>query len=173
MKRIYCFLIFLWPLLSNGQTNNSLSIWNTVPDIELHQLINYKDTSARLSDFKGKLVILDFWSTYCKTCIKGLPKLDSLQKEFDGKIQILLITHPAGSNFGPASIKETFAKWKKAGLYIPAIPVATSGNEAIISMFPHEYIPYYVWIDSKGRILALTSYLLMTKQTIRTLLNKD
>jgi thiol-disulfide isomerase/thioredoxin len=172
-------MIILWPGLSNGQASAPLKdissppvmVGNIVPDITLHQLINYKDTCANLSDFKGKLIILDFWSVYCKTCIKALSKLDSLQKEFEGKIQIVLITHPSGNNFGIASMKETFTKWARAGLYIPGLPVATSGNENVIAIFPHEYIPHYVWIDAKGRLCAVTSYQLMNKQTILTLLN--
>ena len=179
MKPIYCLMVILWPFLSKGQivateempSQPALYLENIVPDLTIHQLLNYKDTCASLSNFRGKLIILDFWSVYCKTCIKALPKLDSLQKEFEGKIQILLITHPSGNNFGIASMKQTFARWAKAGLYIPHLPVATSGNESLIELFPHEYIPHYVWIDSRGKLCAITGYNLMNKQMIETLLN--
>ena len=172
-------MIFFCPVLSSGQAARPvrqiselpiLYIGNTVPDVSLHQLLNYKDTCANLSDFRGKWILLDFWSIYCKTCLNALPELGALQKEFADKIQILLIAHPAGKNFGMASMKQTFNNWEKLGLYTPGLPVATSGNERIISLFPHEFIPHYIWIDPNGRLAAITSYKLINRETVKALL---
>ena len=53
-----------------------LKIGDKVPDIEFKNIINYKSKTARLSDFKGKLVILDFWGTWCTSCIAAFPKME-------------------------------------------------------------------------------------------------
>jgi thiol-disulfide isomerase/thioredoxin len=36
--------------------------------------------------FNGKLMILDFWATWCGACISKFPKLDSLQKKYADKL---------------------------------------------------------------------------------------
>jgi len=80
MKTIYCLMILLWPLMGIGQTSRPLSIGEKVPDAALNNLVNYKTSSAKLSDFKGKLVILDFMHTSCRSCLLNLLRFDSLAK---------------------------------------------------------------------------------------------
>ena len=67
-------------------TIQGLQIGQVVPNVTLTNLQNYKDasgkaaTTAKLSDFKGKLLILDFWATWCAPCVAAIPKLENLQK---------------------------------------------------------------------------------------------
>ena len=53
-----------------------------VPDFMFTEVYNYSRDTIRLSDFRGKLVILDFWGPACYSCIKTFPFVDSLQKKF-------------------------------------------------------------------------------------------
>jgi thiol-disulfide isomerase/thioredoxin len=48
------------------------------------------DKTLQLSDYKGKVVILDFWNTSCAPCIKFLPKMKELQAEFADKEVIFI-----------------------------------------------------------------------------------
>lgn len=50
-----------------------LNIGDKVPDIEFKDVVNYPKKKVKLSDFKGQMVILDFWGTYCCTCIAMFP----------------------------------------------------------------------------------------------------
>src|SRR6185437_525551 len=68
-----------------------LSVGDAVPDIVFGNMVNYHSKTARLSDFGNKLIILDFWATWCTSCLQHFPLLDSLQKEFAGKLQVIII----------------------------------------------------------------------------------
>ncbi|WP_304131844.1 TlpA disulfide reductase family protein [Ignavibacterium album] len=46
----------------------------------------------RLSDYRGKIVIIDFWATWCPPCRKGIPDLISLQEEFKKDLVVIGIS---------------------------------------------------------------------------------
>jgi cytochrome c biogenesis protein CcmG/thiol:disulfide interchange protein DsbE len=54
----------------------------TAPDFALKSV---DGKIVKLSDFKGKVVIIDFWATWCPPCRKGIPDLVDLKKEFGKK----------------------------------------------------------------------------------------
>ena len=39
----------------------------------------------KISDFKGRIVVLNFWATWCPPCVREMPSLDNLAKSFDAK----------------------------------------------------------------------------------------
>jgi len=62
-----------------------------MPDILITNIINSPYKSAKLSDYKGKLVLIDFWAVWCQMCIASFPEMDSLQRVFHGKLQVFLV----------------------------------------------------------------------------------
>ena len=65
----------------------------TAPDFTLPRLDGQKD--VRLSDLKGKVVVLDFWATWCPPCVAGMPHLNRLyaQHKADGLVVLGLNQH--------------------------------------------------------------------------------
>ena len=49
--------------------------------------------SLRLSDFRGKFVLLDFWATWCAPCLNELPHLRKLSQSFSEKLQVIGLAH--------------------------------------------------------------------------------
>jgi thiol-disulfide isomerase/thioredoxin len=144
MKKL--ILPLVWPLISFGQVNPGIG--DMMPRIAVKNIYNYKSSSLRLSDLKGKLLILDFFSTWCTACIKSLPALDSLQNRFAQKLQVIII---AGE---PLEKIEAFRKKNKIFQSIH-LPVVT-GDTILNKLFPHKLIPHEVWIDAGGIIKAIT-----------------
>src|SRR6476469_6873036 len=69
-----------------------VTIGERCPDVEIKNIINYKTATARISDFRGKLLLLDFWGTFCGPCVASFPRMDALEKEFANDMQVLPVT---------------------------------------------------------------------------------
>ncbi|WP_233164646.1 thioredoxin family protein [Pedobacter sp. ASV28] len=129
-------------------TTKALKIGDQVPDIEFKDIINWNKTSAKLSDFRGKLVILDFWATWCVPCISALPKLDSLQKQFKDEIVILPITYEK---------KELIQSVLKSNPSLRPMQLPFITLTSLNKIFPYRLLPHEVWIDRNGKFLATTN----------------
>ncbi|GEM_PF-3400484 len=103
----------------------------------------------RLSDFKGKLVYLDVWATWCAPCVKEFPSLIDLQKKFENneKVAILSISLDNDPEKWKAFLKKNAAEIGHH-LYLP--------NEEL-NKFTRAYslkgAPYYMLIDPSGYMI--------------------
>lgn len=176
MKKILLFIVLAALCLNFGAhaqekapNKTALKIGDQVPDITINNIINYRGAdgkptaTAKLSDFKGKLLILDFWDTYCSSCIEVLPKLDSLQKAFGDSISILPVT---------AQSEQSIKKFLSNNGYLKGYTIQTIVEDKILGrLFPHTMIPHDVWIDHNGKVCAITDAQYITTLNIRALLH--
>lgn len=167
MKLPYFFLLIFFPLLSNSQLK-PLAIGDAVPDILLTNIINYKTTSAKLADFNDQLLILDFWASWCTTCLKGFPKLNTLQRQFNDRVQLLLVNSTsAGDSAGKAAAFYKKQNNKAGSSYtVPSIV----GDTMLDKLFPHTAIPHCVWIH-RGKLIAITYAEELTPENIHAILD--
>lgn len=175
-----CFFIFLpWLLafvlaVGKGMAQNQpvpeqgLAIGQAVPDVALHSMVNYPAPSAKLSDFKGKLLILDFWATWCGTCLGAMPKLDALQQELGDQLQIILV-NTQNTRDTEEKVLEYFDKRKNPDGQKFRLPSAIN-DSTLLKLFPHQLIPHYVWIGTDGKVKAITSSEQVTAENIRQVL---
>ena len=105
-------------------------------------------TRTSLANFKAKLVILDFWATSCSGCIQAFPKLELLQEEFAGQVQFVKIT-------SEKKAKVTLFMDKMYKEHPSLIPVITD-DTVYRKRYPHIYIPHFVWLDEKEKMIAVT-----------------
>lgn len=143
-----------------------LKIGDQVPDILIENIINNDKRSIRTSDYKDKLLVLDFWERSCGTCIASMPKLDSLQGVFGDRIKLLSVTWEP---------EEVITKFFKTNRFLiehkPPVHRASSvGDRALRTYFRYESNPHVVWIY-KGKVVAITGYDYINKDNIQTLLD--
>jgi thiol-disulfide isomerase/thioredoxin len=151
MKGFYCLLLLLCPYLSFCQP---VKVGDKAPEIVFSQVLNSKAPSIRLSQLKGKMVLLDFWASWCSNCIKKFNLLDSMQRQHGDKLQVILV-----SGTGSRDSKEHIAAYLKKHLNAAGKPYSMPAayNDALAKKyFPHTSVPHYVWIGADGRCLAIT-----------------
>ena len=81
-------LIIFILMLSNSFASNASDIKNLVINKELKNhsditFLNIKNKELNLNDYKGNLVLLNFWATWCAPCKEEMPSLDQLQDHKD------------------------------------------------------------------------------------------
>jgi cytochrome c biogenesis protein CcmG/thiol:disulfide interchange protein DsbE len=64
-----------------------LTVGKPAPDFNLPDL---NDKTVRLSDYRGKVVFLNFWATWCKPCREEMPSMEVLYKNFEGNGFVVL-----------------------------------------------------------------------------------
>src|SRR5690242_8781095 len=143
----------------------SLNIGDIVPDFNISEISNYPRKTVQFSSFGNKLVILDFWAIYCKGCIEALPKLAKFQKQFGDKLQILLVNKERRVQVSKVISNQVklHPSLKDALMNLPYISQDTILN----TIFPHYFIPHEVWINGKGKVIAITDERQVTERNIR------
>jgi thiol-disulfide isomerase/thioredoxin len=124
----------------------AMSEGRVAPDLEL------PDTSGvtrKLSDLKGKVILIDFWGTWCQPCIRELPYLESLAKTYEGKdLQIL----------GVALETKKVRKWQSFvhDRALKGVQLYAESQAANEQLQPYNItsVPRYVLLDREGRIIS-------------------
>ncbi len=78
------FLIIFIFLMSNTFADEALGLKNIIIHKDLKKydslvFLDHKNNQFNLKDFKGKLILLNFWATWCAPCKEEMPSLDKLQ----------------------------------------------------------------------------------------------
>ena len=109
-------------------------------------------------DFKGKLVLIDFWATWCPPCIREIPHLREANKKYAEKgLVIVGVTLDESKNV-PADKVSAFTKKKE----MPWAQVYDDGTE-IAMAYEIQFIPTPFLIDGDtGKIIATKESLLGT-----------
>lgn len=143
-----------------------LKVGDTLPDYTFaHPLVNYPGERVRTSDFRGKLLILEFWSMGCVSCIAGFPKLQKLQEEFDDQIQILLVNPWSDRK----AVLDLLERRRKLTGFEMKLPIAF-GDTTLSDHFPRLGVPHVVWVNADGVIALITDGTQLTAENIQEVL---
>jgi len=147
-----------------------LAVGDTMPPFLLSNILNTQQQSIHLSQLAHKLVILDFWATWCSSCLKGFAKLDSLQQQFPLQLQPILVNNTRTTADTKESIAAYLGKRNQSPKTKISLPVSIEDDPDLQQLFPHLRVPHYVWLYN-NKVVAITSASELTKQNIQSILS--
>lgn len=106
-------------------------------------LTSFTKRAVRLSDYRGKTVLLDFWTTSCGPCISAMPKVQALQNDY-GKQGLVVL----GILMDPGSAIRAQGILKRRG----ATYTALLGNDDLEKAYAVNAYPRYVLINKNGKV---------------------
>ena len=165
------FLIFLSIILfSCNPKGNTLDYKNQAP---LFSLPNMNNEIINLSDFQGKVVLVDFWASWCKPCRRANKKLVQLHEKYKSKnFEILGI-----SLDGIESQKNPRQDWinaiKEDNLTWPNVSELKGWGGKSRDLYNVNSIPHAVLIDQKGKIIAEKISIKTLEKELEKILNAN
>lgn len=100
-----------------------------------------------MSDFRGKVILLNFWATWCGPCRKEMPSIDRLQAEMGSDaFQVIALSHDLK---GITQVEKFYKKYKIKHLEVYNDKTLVSGRETGVFGLPATLI-----IDKKGNEVA-------------------
>ena len=111
------------------------------PDADLYDL---QGNLHHISEFKGKYILLDFWSRGCGPCLQSFPKMKELYEEMGDKLEIISISVDPEKHWRIASEKHelTWNNWNEL-----------NGKSGLYTKYRIRGIPFYVLISPEGKIM--------------------
>lgn len=92
MKTIPLLAIIILTCI-HAWANDPLEVGKPCPDVQFNDVQYYKNKQVSVGDFKGKCLVLDFFSRGCVACFQSLAKMNDLRKEFKDKMEVVLVAH--------------------------------------------------------------------------------
>lgn len=143
MKKIILSLLLMYG--SQHSFSQALAPGDQMPDILLPASLK-GGAPKSISSFKGKLVILDFWATWCSPCISAMKDLEKYKAALGDKLEVIAISDESA---------ERLNKFNKARPSTLTLTSDTAGS--LRPYFPHRTIPHTVLIGPEGKVYAITN----------------
>lgn len=156
MKKIIFVLLVTAPC-AFGQLKNG----DPVPDLQFN-LLNATEPTTSINQLKGKVVIIEFWATWCGGCIVAMPHLAELQKKYPDKLRVIQVSYET-----PKRIRQ-FLKARPSEVWF-----ASDTASSISNVFPHRLIPHTVLISPDGKLVANTGPEQVTDAVIESLIKNQ
>jgi thiol-disulfide isomerase/thioredoxin len=131
------------------------------PEIALEQLLQAPDgTKVTWESLKGKVVVLEFWATWCTPCVASIPHMNELAETFKDKpVQFIAITEEDENQMRKFLAKKPIRAW-----------IGLDTDESVFRAYGVKGIPHTVVVDKSGRIATITYPSALTSQLLNDVL---
>jgi thiol-disulfide isomerase/thioredoxin len=150
MKLLTIFIYLI--TISQGYTGEKPDIKNLIltKNLKIYENVIFKDANQKdvnLTDYKGKLIILNFWATWCAPCREEMPSLDSLQANIElTNLKIFPI------NISRENLKKSQNFFKE--LNIKNLDIYFDSPITLAKKFSLRGVPTTIFFDKRGNEFA-------------------
>ena len=125
--------------------NEVIGVGKTAPDIVLN---NTKGKETKLSSLRGKVVLIDFWASWCKPCRMENPNVKRVYEKYHNKgFEIFGVSLDRNQTAWEGAIKEDGLPW----VHVSDLQYWQS---AAAQLYMVNSIPFTVLLDKEGKVLA-------------------
>jgi peroxiredoxin len=133
-----------------------------IPELDLTLISNIQTGETKqikLSDYNGKIRILDFWATWCGPCIAKMAELKKLKNQFPNYLEIISISDEKLEKILPFIQKQ-------------ALPFqfVVDSNSVISNKFGVAALPFTILLDKKGIIKTINNSSAITPEIMQDLI---
>lgn len=161
ITRLFALLILFVFYNINQAKTQEIKIGEALPDVFLTNILGKANTKLRLKDlYKDKLLIIDFWATWCVPCVKEMRFLDSLKGIYPNHFNAVMVTRE-----NKTVVDQFFQKPYNRDITNKNLVVTTS-DTLLNRFFPHRGIPHNIWVDKNGIVRAITGESAVTEKNI-------
>lgn len=136
---------------TNRYRKNLLDLYSGNLKAKDFELTNLEDKKVKLSDLKGKIVVLDFWATWCGPCRAALPHMQNLVKKYD-KSEVAFLFVNTMENEKPDVTKNKVSKFIADNKYDLNVLYDLDNN--VRKNYLVQGIPCEIVIDKEGNLIA-------------------
>jgi thiol-disulfide isomerase/thioredoxin len=137
-RALITLLLFIAPVSARAQTSSP------APALKLK---NIQGRTLRLTDYKGKVVLINFWATWCPPCRTEIPELVKWQREYRHRgLQIIGVTYP------PETLSEVRRFTRKTKVNY-TIALGTKATKLLFT--ESETLPMTVVVDRAGNVRGI------------------
>jgi cytochrome c biogenesis protein CcmG/thiol:disulfide interchange protein DsbE len=97
---------------------------------------------VRLEDFRGKVLIINFWATWCPPCEEEIAKLDHIHKRYENEGLVVI---GIALDKDSLNLVEPFVREKRIGY-----PILMGNEEVLVSLKDFSGVPTTLIVDQKG-----------------------
>ncbi|PKM67994.1 MAG: hypothetical protein CVU95_04935 [Firmicutes bacterium HGW-Firmicutes-2] len=110
-----------------------------------------------LSDYRGKIVFLNFWTTWCKYCLEEMPDFQEAYEKYGDDLQILLVNVTTDENIDRQGVIDWYEQFDYT------MPMVLDEEGDVTSQFTIPGYPTTYFIDRDGSIIAYYPGLMSTE----------